>query len=252
MLMFWWCWCFDDNDVFMMMMMYWSKDQSMMMMMYWSEYDDVLIKRSEYDDDNVLIKWSICDDNDVLIKRLEYHDDDAVRELKYDDGADHDVTNQNMMMLLIERTKYWRCCCWSKGQSADVDVVDRKVKVLMMMLSIKQSKCCCCWRLKMKTKDDVVGQSVVAVEDEDEDYMMLKSFQWFIDVLPWWCWWCPLSISYYCCCWCCCRIPFSLKGKCWNIVTSKNILYVSFVVPDGPTGSTNCIYLYSDVSNRKN
>ena len=88
--------------------MYWSKDQSMMMMMYWSEYDDddVLIERLEYDDDN------------VLIKRSEYHDDDAVWELKYDYGADHDVTDQvadwkNKMLkklLLIERSKYWRCC----------------------------------------------------------------------------------------------------------------------------------------------
>ena len=28
---------------------------------------------------------------------------------------------------------------------------------------------------------------------------------------------------------------------CWNIVTSKNILYVSFVVANGPTGRTTCI-----------
>ena len=35
-----------------------------------------------------------------LIERSEYDDDD-VRELKYDD-----VTDQDMMMLLIERTKY--------------------------------------------------------------------------------------------------------------------------------------------------
>ena len=38
---------------------------------------------------------------------------------------------------------------------------------------------------------------------------------------------------------------------CWNIVTSKNILYVSFVVPDGPTRRTTCIILYPDASNRK-
>ena len=103
--------------------------------MYWSEYDndDVLIEISEYDDDNVLIKWSVCDDDDVLIKRSEYHDDDAVQELKYDYGADHDVTDQVAdrkiemlkMLLLIERSKCWRCCwskclrccCWSKDQS---------------------------------------------------------------------------------------------------------------------------------------
>ena len=86
-----------------------------------SEYDDddVLIERSEYDDDDVLIKWSACDDDNVLIKRSEYDDDDAVRELKYDDGADHNVTDQDMMMLLIEMlkilllieiSKCWRCC----------------------------------------------------------------------------------------------------------------------------------------------
>ena len=40
-----------------------------------------------------------------LIERSEYDDDDSVRELKYDDGADHDVTNQNVMTLLIERSK---------------------------------------------------------------------------------------------------------------------------------------------------
>ena len=64
-----------------------------------------LIERSEYDDDNVLIKWSVCDDDGVLIKISEYDDDDSVRKLKYDDGADHDVTDQNVMMLLIERSK---------------------------------------------------------------------------------------------------------------------------------------------------
>ena len=144
------------------------------------------------------------------------------------------------MMLLFESSKYdddvthvadrkiriwWWWCCWSKGQSAEDVVVDRKVKVLKLLLLIerskmllierskcwrcccwskgqrccrsKRSKCCCWWRLKI----------------EDKDWMMLKSFQWFIDVLPWWCWWCPLSLSYYCCCWCCCRIPFSLRGS---------------------------------------
>ena len=41
-------------------------------------------------------------------------------------------------------------------------------------------------------------------------------------------------------------------AKCWNIVTLKNILYVSFVVPDGPTGRTTCITLYSNAPNQKN
>ena len=78
--------------------------------------------------------WSVCDDNDVLIKRSEYHDDDAVRELKYDYGADHDVTDQVAdqkikvlkKLLLIERSKYRRSCCWSKDQSTE-DVSDRNV-----------------------------------------------------------------------------------------------------------------------------
>ena len=43
-----------------------------------------------------------------------------------------------------------------------------------------------------------------------------------------------------------------VKGECWIIVTSKNILYVYFVVPNGPTGRTNCISLYSDASNQNN
>ena len=43
-----------------------------------------------------------------------------------------------------------------------------------------------------------------------------------------------------------------VKGECSNNVTSKNILYVSCVIPDGPTGRTTCITLYPDASNRKN
>ena len=39
---------------------------------------------------------------------------------------------------------------------------------------------------------------------------------------------------------------------CWNIVTSKNILYVSSLVPNGPTRRTTCIILYPDASNQKN
>ena len=83
-----------------------------------------------------------------------------------------------MMLLLIERPKYWGCCwkmllikrskcwrcCWSKGQSTEdvAEVVaDRKVKILKMLL-IKRSKywrCCwsCCWSR---------GQSI---EDVDAD-----------------------------------------------------------------------------------
>ena len=150
-------------------------------MMYWSK---------DHDDD-VLIKWSVCDDDDVHIKRSEYDDDDAVRELKYDYGADHDVTDQvadwkNKMMkvlLLIERSKRWRCC-WSKGQSTE-DVVEgvsnQKVKVLR-----------CCWSKGQKML--MLIKELLSLKIEDGDYMMLKSFQWFIYVLPWWCWWCPLLL----------------------------------------------------------
>ena len=42
------------------------------------------------------------------------------------------------------------------------------------------------------------------------------------------------------------------RVKCWNIVTWKNILYVSFVVPKGPTGRTTCINFYPDAYNQKN
>ena len=63
--------------------------------------DDVLIERSEYDDDDVLFEIS------------EYDDDDAIRKIKV-----------LKMMLLIERSKCWRWCCWSKGQSAE-DVADQ-------------------------------------------------------------------------------------------------------------------------------
>ena len=121
-------------------------------MMYW-------LNDQEYDDDAILIERSECgdDDDDILIKRSEDDDDDSVRELKYDDGADHDVTDQNMMMLLIKRKKCWRSCCWSKDQSTkDVAVqnaedvfTDRKIKVLKMLLIkmmkilllIERSKC---------------------------------------------------------------------------------------------------------------
>ena len=97
-----------------------------------------------------------------------------------------------LKMLLIERSKCWRCRCWLKGQNAEDVVADRTVKVLKMLLIervqvlkmsllIERSKCWrCCWWWRLKI--------------EDEDYMMLKSFQWFIDVLPCWCWWCPLSL----------------------------------------------------------
>ena len=83
-----------------------------------------------------------------LIKRSEY-DDDVV--------ADRKVKVLNM--LLIERSKCWRCC-WSKGQSVE-DVADQKGQKMPMLI-----------------------KEFLSSNIEDEDYMMLKSFQWFIDVLP--------------------------------------------------------------------
>ena len=118
------------------------------------------------------------------------------------------------ILVMIKRSKCWRCCCWSKGQSVE-DVADRKVKVLKMwlkMLMIERSKCWRCFWSKGQNMLMLIKE-LLSLKIEDEDYMMLKSFQWFIDVLPWWCWWCPLSLPYYCCCWCCCRIPFSLRGS---------------------------------------
>ena len=126
-----------------------------------------------------------------------------------DDIADREVKVLKML-LLIERSRCWRCCCWSKSQSPE-DVVDRKVKMLKMLLLIEQSKCWrCCWSKGPSTEDVVANWKIkmlkmLPIKDwrccrwwrlkiEDEDYMMLKSFQWFIDVLPCWCWWCPLSL----------------------------------------------------------
>ena len=126
---------------------------------------------------------------------------------------------------------WWWCCCWSKGQSVEEDVSDLKVKVLKMMLLIERSKCWrwCCWS-KGQSVEDVADRKVKVLKmllliEVVKVLMMLKtkdwrwrlhdveSFQWFIDVSSWWCWWCPLSLSYYCCCWCCYRIPFSLRGS---------------------------------------
>ena len=85
-----------------------------------------------------------------------------------------------MMMFFIERQEcdddydrqiriwWWWCCCWSKGQSVDHDIADRKVKVLKMLLIerskmlkmlllIEQSKCWrCCWS-KGPSAEDVVA-----------------------------------------------------------------------------------------------
>ena len=100
------------------------------------EYDDVrlmmfLIERSETDDNDdsdwkIRVWWwwyfdaDIFDDDDVdvlmmfMIEILEY-DDDVVADRK---------AKVLKKMLLIERSKCWRWCCQSKGQSAE-DVADQ-------------------------------------------------------------------------------------------------------------------------------
>ena len=61
-----------------------------------------MIKRLECDDDDVLIEILECDDDDLLIEISECDDDDVVRKLKYDDdGTDHVVTDQSMMMKML-------------------------------------------------------------------------------------------------------------------------------------------------------
>ena len=71
-----------------------------------------------------------------------------------------------MMMLLFEISEYddddvavrkirvwWWWCCWSKGQSAEDDVADRKVKVLKIVADRSGQSVDVAedWRLKMKT-----------------------------------------------------------------------------------------------------
>ena len=139
----------------------------------------MLFKRSEYDDDvvvrNIRVWWCCCCSKNqsmmmmLLFERSEYYDDVADRKVKV-----------LKMMLLIERSKCWRCCYWSKGQR-------------------------CCWskRSKMllietvKFVADRSGQGVAVAKDwrlKMKTTWCWKGFQWFIDVLPWWCWWCSLSL----------------------------------------------------------
>ena len=138
--------CDDDDDV---------SDRKIKMWWWWYPDDDdaILIEISEYDDEDVLIERSKYD-VDVLIERSEYDDDDVFW------SKDQSV----MMMFLIERSEYddddvsdrkikvwcWRCCCWSKGQSAEDVAADRKVKLLLievvkvlMLLKIEDWR----WRL---------------------------------------------------------------------------------------------------------
>ena len=71
-----------------------------------------------------------------------------------------------MIMLLFERSKYDEDdVADRKDQSAQDDVVDRKVKVLKMLLLIERSKMLLIEALK------------VLMLLKIEDYLMLKSFQ---------------------------------------------------------------------------
>ena len=145
----WWC--------------FWSKDQSMMMIFlcwwcFWSKYQSmmmmIMIDRSEYDDDDVAT-------------------DREVKVLK--------------MLLLIERSRCWRCCCWSKsqnarccwskGQNAQDVVADRKIKVLKMFL-IERSKWwrCCCWS-NSQNSEDVADRSSQRIND-DEDWRLKTTRCW--------------------------------------------------------------------------
>ena len=121
------------------------------------------------------------------------------------------------------KVKVLKMCCWSKDQSAE-DVADQKVKVLKMLLLIERSKCWrCCWRCCW-SKD----QSVEDVADEKVKryWCWLKSCcRQILKTKTIWCWKASNDLymcypddvddvlSYYCCCWCFCRIPFSLRGS---------------------------------------
>ena len=117
----------------------------------------IMIDRSEYDDDDDApdrkgkVLMMI-----LLIERSKYW---RCCYWSKGQGAEDVVANQKfkmLKMLLIERTKYWRCCCWSKIQSAE-DVADQKVKMLKMLLLIEQSKCWrCCWS-KGPSVEDVIS-----------------------------------------------------------------------------------------------
>ena len=63
----------------------------------------------------------------MMIDRSEYDDDDVAADRK---------GKVLMMILMIERSMYWRCCFWSKGQGAEDVVADRKVKMLNINLYI--------------------------------------------------------------------------------------------------------------------
>ena len=112
----------------------------------------------------------------LMIKRESVDDDIADREVKV-----------MKMLLLIERSRCWRCFCWSKSQSVE-DVADRKVKnaeyvvadrtiKVLNMLLIERSKYwrCCCWS-KSQSAEDVADRKVKNAEDvvADRKVQVLK------------------------------------------------------------------------------
>ena len=85
----------------------------------------LLFERSKYDDDDVDVRkikvwWCCCSKDQSMMMMMS-----LFKRAQYDDAV---VADQNVkmlkMLLLIKRSKCWRWCCWSKGQSAK-DVVDR-------------------------------------------------------------------------------------------------------------------------------
>ena len=122
----------------MMMMTYWLKDHNMMMMMFlWSKDQKLLMMMMLFDWKIRIWWWCYCSQWWCsLIERSKY-DDELM--LEYDDVR--------LMMVLIKRSEdddndepnwkirvWWWCCCWSKGQSAEDDVAERKVKVLKILI----------------------------------------------------------------------------------------------------------------------
>ena len=89
---------------------------------------------------------------------------------------------KTLKMLLIERSKCWRCCFRLKGQRAKDVVVDRKVKVLKMLL-IERSMCWRCFWSKGQSAEDVVADWKIKtlkmlLIEEVKELMMMKTEDW--------------------------------------------------------------------------
>ena len=103
----------------------------------------------------MMIFWCWYFDDDVFDRKIM-----MMKLLLIKEGSNYWRCCQRM--LLIERSKCWRCCwscCWSNGQNNE-DVVDRKIKVLnmlMKLLLIERSKYwrCWCWSKGQSANDDV-------------------------------------------------------------------------------------------------